>query len=155
MEENKDILSHIQPKKINVPDSDYFEQLAMTIDQGSKAKIRPLYKHPVFIGGIAAAIVGIAFFIFNPFQQQVDPINQLASIPSENIYAYVSENIDDFEEEEIAVNLSSDQLQTIETSSVMEETATITINDLSPEEIQLYFESEGIDYEEIDEESFI
>lgn len=155
MEENKDILSHIQPKRINVPDMDYFEQLANSIDQGSKAKIQPLYKHPIFIGGMAAAIVGIAFFIFNPFQQQVDPLNQLASIPSENIYAYISENIDEFEEEEIAMNLDSEQLKAISVENISEETSSITVNDLSPEEIQLYFESEGIDIEEIDEESFI
>lgn len=155
MEENKDILSHIQPKKINVPEMDYFESLAKQIDLEQKAKIRPLYKHPIFIGGIAAAILGIAFFIFKPSQEQINPLNQLAKIPSENIYAYISENIDEFEEEEIAMSLSTEQLQKEEVKTEEVEKSNITINDLTPEEILLYFESEGIDFEDIDEESFI
>ena len=179
MEEKNDIFDHLKPRKTPVPDASYFEALANSVIDSQKekeavtpkeTKIIPLYKRPsLWIGAVAAVfIAGILIVNFNKTTEvNSDPLLALNDVSSSDVYNYIDENIEDFETDLIveALNESTvDDMSFVEAEtaeSAPEETdiATsepISFDDIDSDDILDYFNEEGIDSEDFeDEDSFI
>ena len=77
----------------------------------------------------------------------------LNDIPQETILAYVTENIDEYELDEIIEIIPDQTIQDMEVFQpiVVESESTISFDDISNEEIMEYLLEEGIDMEEMNE----
>lgn len=179
MEEKNDIFDHLKPRKTPVPDASYFEALANSVIDSQKenetitpkeTKIIPLYKRPaLWIGAVAAVfIAGILIVNFNKTTEiDYDPLLALNDMSSNDVYDYIDENIEDFETDLIVEVLNEstvDEMSFVEaevTEPTTEETdiATsepITFDEIDSDDILDYFNEEGIDSEDFeDEDSFI
>ena len=170
MEEKNDIFDHLKPRKTPIPDASYFESMAKSVIESQKAPIIPLYKRPVvWISAVAAIfIAGIMIVNFSTTSDiNSDPLLALNDVSSDELYAYIDENIDDFETDLIveALNESSvDEMNFIEPEPV--EQIETKVEKISPEPISFdevdskdildYFNEEGIDSDEFeDDDSFI
>ena len=170
MEEKNDIFDHLKPRKTPIPDASYFESMAKSVIESQKAPIIPLYKRPVaWISAVAAIfIAGIMIVNFSTTSDiNSDPLLALNDVSSDELYAYIDENIDDFETDLIveALNESSvDEMNFIEPEPV--EQIEVKAEKINPEPISFdevdskdildYFNEEGIDSDEFeDDDSFI
>lgn len=163
MKETKNIIEFIQPTKIEVPSSDYFENLANEIiaqKNQTPTKVIPFYKKPL-VRWIAAAAVILPFVFYFTFQNESkDSENVLANlnnISKEDIHAYIMENEEDFHIDEI---IEATDLVSIENFSSKAVTLNSTIepsffDGLSKEEIESYFDYSNEDLENLDEDVFI
>lgn len=161
MQKDKDIFDHLNPRKIEVPDSSYFEQLTKRVIAEEK-KIIPLYRKPITWISLAAAsiavILTINLLITNDGSE--DALLALNDCSTETIQSYVEENIEEFETEMIIEFIPVDNLDTPEvkeeTESTVEEQETLTLEDVNTQDILDYFEEYEIDPYDIEEdESFI
>ncbi|MDG1333118.1 MAG: hypothetical protein P8P74_12365 [Crocinitomicaceae bacterium] len=178
MEEKNDIFDHLKPRKTPIPDASYFEALANSVIESQKekapaapkeTKIIPLYKRPsLWIGAVAAVfIAGILIINFNETTEiDSDPLLALNDVSSNDVYEYIDENIEDFETDLIveALNESTvNEMSFVEpetTESAPEETKIITSEPVSFDQIDSddildYFNEEGIDSEDFEDDSFI
>lgn len=175
MKSEKDILDHLKARKIERPSSDYFANLAKQISdsQSAPAKIIPLYRRKgTWISIAAAAAVVLLVFQFIP-ESGLTPSNPMTSLSiddlsSEEITAYVEKHIDEFDIDMIIdqiplSNLENDPVEeTIEPNDSTEfQNINTTIDtglnfdDIDIDDILQYFESEGIDIEELENEEDI
>jgi hypothetical protein len=162
MEENKDIFDYLKVNKIGGPDASYFENLANSVIEKSQSNtpIIPLYRKPITWISAAAASIAILLLV-NLFNQPDEPGNVLLAlndIPSNEIEAYVSENIDDFDTELIVEYIDEESLitQEKEDKQEIEVEKTIDFEEITAKDILDYFDHEEIELEELqDEESFI
>lgn len=179
MEEKNDIFDHLKPGKTPIPDASYFENLAKSVIDSQKevpakkeTPIVPLYKRPALWIGAVAAVFIAGFLIVNfgkTAELDSDPLLALNDVSNTEVYNYIDENIDDFETDLIveAMNESSvDELTFVEpeedeptpseTSSEATTVETISFDDIDAEDILNYFNAEGIDSEDFeDDDSFI
>jgi hypothetical protein len=171
MEEKNDIFDHLKPRKTPIPEASYFEAMAQSvIESQKKTLIVPLYKRPVvWISAVAAILIaGIMIVNFSATTDTTsDPLLALNNVSSDDLYQYIDENIDDFETDLIveALNESSvDEISFIELEPI--EKVEVKTEKISPEPISFdeidskdildYFNEEGIDSNEFEEEdSFI
>ena len=162
MEEQKNILDHITPKKPSMPPSEYFEGLAAHVTKEQQSNIIPFYKKPiVWIGSAAAVTIGIVLLtsIFSPAIDSNDPLLALQEIPTEEIMDYLQENIDDIDELEIEEAISEASLSVaptpkndhIEASTINVEE--VTFDDINTEDILNYLNQEGIDPSELEDDN--
>jgi hypothetical protein len=169
----------LKPRKTPIPDASYFEALANSVIDSqkekelatpNKTKIVPLYKRrSLWIGAAAAVfIAGILIVNFNKTVEiDSDPLLALNGVSSNDVYDYIDENIEDFETDLIVEVLNESSVDDmsfvkVETAeSIPEETdiATsepISFDDIDSDDILDYFNEEGIDSEDFeDEDSFI
>lgn len=175
MEEKRDIFNHLNVVKTNVPDDSYFEQLAKSvIASQSKPKVIPLYKRPVVWIGAVAAILLVSLLVVNfsstDITEDQDPLLALNEISSDELYNYINENIDDFDtdmlidalDDQAIDELTSKTSQALQTAAgkpnvpvKAEKPLPVSFDDIDVEDILDYFEKEGIDPEDIEEEIFI
>lgn len=163
MKEQKDILDYISPKRTSTPSPDYFEGLAQRVIAGEKTRIVPFYKKPVmWIGAAAAIAIGCVFLtsIFSPSPASSDPLLALQEVPSEEIMDYLHENIEDIDESEIEEAITEASLAIVPkksidadpTASTQAKESEITFDDINAEDILHYFNQEGIDPSELEED---
>lgn len=174
MEKEKDIFDHIKARKVDLPSADYFKNLADTVIEKQRPKIIPLYKRPMTWVGAAAAVIIIALLVTNisgsneTTHNSTDPLLALNDISSDELISYIDNNIDDFETELIAEMIPESELEDIELFVDIEPIANdialtneitnsvIEIDELEDQDILEYFNDEGIDFEDLqDEDSFI
>lgn len=161
MEEQKDIFDFLKVNHVDAPDASYFNDLAQSvIDQKSKGKIIPFYRKPVAWISVAAAAV-LVFLVFQFSETPTEYTNALLAInelSTDEITAYVSENIDDFDIELFEECMALEQLEIVGDTVVNEQPkkdVKIDFESITKEEILEYLQLEEIDLEELEEESFI
>ncbi len=175
MEEKRDIFDHLKVVKPSVPDDSYFENLAKSVIASQREpKVIPLYKRPVVWISAVAAILLVSLLVVNfsanNAVENQDPLLALNDISSKELYNYINENIDDFDTEMIVDALddqaidelsiaTSQALQAGAASStstpVKEKPLPVSLDDIDVDDILEYFEKEGIDPDDIEEEIFI
>src|SRR5690606_25412083 len=151
-----------------VPDEQQFRQLAEDIIAGQKstaphpAKVRPLYqRRTTLIWWSAAAAVAIVFlltFISPSSSPENDVLLGLNDIPKTELRDYIVENIDDFELDELTEIVETNAIDGFRSSLVTIEAdppEEALLDGLSKKDIEAYFEAEGIDEDELEEELFI
>ena len=162
MEENKDIFDYLKVNKVEGPNSFYFESLANSVIEKSQAntKVIPLYRKPITWVSAAAASIAVILLV-NLFNQPTENGNVLLAlndIPHNEIEAYVSENIDDFDTDLIAEFIDEENLNITEVESVQEiqTEKIIDFEEITAKDILDYLDDEEIELEDLqDEESFI
>lgn len=174
MEEKNDIFEQLKPRKTSIPDDSYFEAMANSvIESQKKTPIVPLYKRPIVWIGAVAAVFLVGFLIVNfssTSDSNSDALLALNDVSSNELFEYIDENIDDFDTDLIvdAMNESSvdemnfiepeapETIETVETTSKKTTPSRITFDDIDANDILDYFNEEGIDSEDFeDDDSFI
>lgn len=130
--ENKNILDELEHAPISMPSDSYFEELKKNVlneikNEGSKkskeTRIIPMYQR-WYVWGSAAAV--LAFLILFPWNNPntttpINPVN-LSSVSNEEIYNYLTENIEDLDAETIALHLSDEAVTDPKTEKSVSET---------------------------------
>ena len=159
MKSKKDILDHLEPIKIDAPDSEFFETLASQV-----VKEHPIIKRKgknnlriMRMAMAAAAVLVLAFVLMKNFSIEVQNTNTekplLSEIQDEAIFAYIDEHIDEFSIEEITENLTEEDLNFLfENQSNELDFFFAEIND---EEIMNYINKENLDLDEFEDELLI
>lgn len=155
MENPNNIFDQVQKRKINVPESAYFDVMANTILRQHAPKIVPLYKKPlVWISSVAAvAIIAITIQLSTSTEERMNLQTALNEIPRETILAYVTENIDDYEIDEITTIIPEKVIQDIEVFRpiTIEKETNLSFENISNNEIMNYLLEERIELEEMTE----
>jgi hypothetical protein len=155
MENPNNIFDQVQKRKITVPERAYFDAMADSILSQQASKIVPLYKKPLvwISSAAAAAIIAITIQLSTSTEESLSLQAALNEIPHETILAYVTENIDDYEIDEIAEIIPEGNIQEIEVfqPATIESTTNLSFDNISNEEIMDYLFEEGIDLEEMNE----
>lgn len=107
------IIDELKQVKTPLPSDDYFLQLKSGILAKlpeSNRRIVPFYKKWWTISSAAASVILIVGFLFMQQEAPVKPASKAgpdwSSVSKEDVLAYIEENIDDFEPETIAAQLS-------------------------------------------------
>ena len=162
MEQENNIFNHIKPKKVSVPDASYFENMANSILEQEKKKIKivPLYKKPVFWLVASAASIALLLLV-NPFSVDEDATNLLAmnDVSNEEVIDYVNENIDEFDTYLFSEYLTDETIEESKTTVYIEpeviESETIEeLEEVELEDILEYFEFEEIDIDELEDDLY-
>jgi len=155
MENPNNIFDQVNPRKVDVPDVDYFVKMANTISASQKAtvKVIPLYKKPLFWASSVAATIAL-IFVFNMEASTEKTFNiQLAmnDVSTEEIFSYVDENIDEFEISEIAEIIPKGEIDALTISQPTSEKneGNLSFESISDDEIIEYLLDEGIDLEDL------
>jgi len=155
MENPNNIFDQVQTRKVNVPERTYFEGMADSIISQHASKVVPLYKKPlVWISSAAAvAIIAITIQLSTSTEERLNLQTALNDIPNETILAYVTENIDDYEMDEITAVIPETTIQEIEVFQpiTIESKSNLSFDHISNEDIMDYLLEEGIDLEEMNE----
>lgn len=160
MEIKKDIFDHLKPKKVIVPDSSYFDQLAANVLEAKKVKIVPLYRKPIFWMSSAAAVIAIIMLINvnSTAQNSATPAIAWNEVSSQELFTYVNDHIDEFDAEMLSDILPSENIEEVElvASDNVEVDEISTENDLNfdsieQEDILEYILNEEIDIYDIEE----
>ena len=178
MKSEKDIFDHIKAKKVEMPSADYFKNLTEAVLEKEQPKIIPMHKRPVvWIGAIAAAIV-ISLLVMNIsnsteiIEGDANPLLTLNDVSSDDLVSYIEDNIEDFDTDLIVemipensldevemfkeVELPFDDIAGIENINSNSSGSTMEIENLDDQDILDYFNEEGIDLEDFeDEDPFI
>ncbi len=154
MENPNNIFNQVKARKVNVPDADYFSQLADSIieQKDSKAKVIPMYKKPLVWMTSAAAVIAV-LIVFNYEGASDSSMNlklALSEISTDEIVAYVDEHVDDFDTDLI---VEAVPVENIYANSDVEEAtipdAIISFETISDNEIMEYLLEEDIDLDEL------
>jgi hypothetical protein len=115
-QEDKYIIDELEHAPISMPSDSYFEELKKNVlreikNDGleKKTRIIPMYQR-WYIWGSAAAILAFLFlFPWNTANPEAasNSVN-LSSVSNEEIYNYLTENIEDLDAETIALHLSDE-----------------------------------------------
>lgn len=128
-QKNKYIIDELEHTPISLPSDAYFEGLKQHVlneikndgskneaellppntEKSKKVQIIPMYRR-WYVWGSAAAI-GAFLFLFpwnNPHSSTPSEAVNLSSVSNEEIYTYLTENIEDLDAETIATHLSDD-----------------------------------------------
>ena len=159
MKSKKDILDHLQPIKIDAPDSEFFETLASQV-----VKEHPIVKRKgknnlriMKMAMAAATVLVLAFVLMKSFSIEPQSVNSekplLSEIQDEAIFAYVDEHIDEFSIEEITETLSEEDLNVLFENQTNE--LDFFFAEISDEEIINYINKENLDLDEFEDELLI
>ena len=160
METKKDIFDYLKPRKKIVPDQSYFDQLSANVLAHEKVKVVPLYRKPIFWLSSAAAAITIIMLvnIKTEIPNSVNPMIALNEISSEELFAYVNDNIEDFDTEMLTEIIPSDNIEEIDLVAtdkiVVDEVSSETelnFDSIQQEEILEYILNEEIDIYDIEE----
>lgn len=102
------IINELQKRQPALPGDDYFAQLKTDVlGKLPQAKIIPLYRRWWMVSAAAASVVIVLLLTFMRSEVQPKPAGpDWDSVTREELFAYVEENIADFETEAIAEQLS-------------------------------------------------
>ena len=155
MENPNNIFDQIQKRKITVPENAYFDAMADSIISHQAPKIIPLYKKPlVWISSAAAvALIAITIQFSTSTEESMNLQTALNDIPRETILEYVTENIDDYEIDEITEVIPNQTIQDIEVFQPIniKSESNLSFDNISNEEIIEYLLEEGMDLEDMNE----
>jgi len=155
MENPNNIFDQVEKRKIIVPESAYFDAMADSIISQQAPKIIPLYKKPlVWISSAAAvALIAITIQLSTSAEESMNLQTALNDIPRETILEYVTENIDDYEIDEITEVIPDQTIQDIEVFQpiTIQSESNLSFENISNEEILDYLLEEGIDLEDMNE----
>jgi hypothetical protein len=160
MEEQKDIFDYLKPQKIETPEQGYFDQLAKNVIDSQMPKIVPLYKKPIFWLSSAAAVIAIVvvFNFDNSPEESNNVLLALNDIPQQDVYAYIDENIDDFDEELLAEFIEVNTIEAVDFTPEVKSNPVETVSDpalnfddIDTEDILEYLRNEEIDIYDLDE----
>ena len=157
MKTKEDIFDHLNRKEIPTPDTNYFDQLAKDVVSTQKPKIIPLYRKPIAWIGTAAAVIALVFLLNPRANTELDVLLALNDIPTEDVFSYIDENIDEFDTDLISEILEEENIGPIEfmgeeiTPAFNGESENLNLEDIDTEEILEYLENEAIDFDEDDE----
>lgn len=155
MENPNNIFDQVNPRKIDIPEGDYFKQMANSIiaNQIVTPKVIPLYKKPVFwITSVAATIALIIVFNMNASNEKTFNIQlALNEVSTDEIISYVDENIDEFELSEITAAIPERKLNEMEKEIALssENVTNLSFEDISEEEIIEYLLDEDVELDEL------
>lgn len=155
MENPNNIFDQVQKRNIHVPEKAYFDGLADSIlDQQSK-KIVPLYKKPLLwiSSAAAAAIVLLTIQLSTSTKESQNWQSAMNEISQESILAYVNENIEDFEIDDITEQISPETVEemvVIQPVNIQSE-SNLSFEDISNDEIMEYLMNEDLELEEMSE----
>lgn len=155
MENPNNIFDQVNPRKIDIPEGDYFKQMANSIiaNQIVTPKVIPLYKKPVFwITSVAATIALIIVFNMNASNEKTFNIQlALNEVSTDEIISYVDENIDEFELSEITAAIPDLKLKEMEKEKALssENVTNLSFEDISEEEIIEYLLDEDVELDEL------
>lgn len=153
------IIDELQKQPTQLPADDYFLQLKSDVlGKLPKGKIVPLYRRWWMIGSAAASVVILLLVTFIRPEVQEQPTGpDWDSVTREELFAYVDENIADFETEAIAAQLSEIPNWTANASSSnsairteKEKRTDELFQQLNSEEILNYLQEENL--EDLDED---
>ncbi len=133
-QENKHIIDDLKITPIQMPSDSYFEELKKSVlkeisndslKNKNEPRIIPIYKR-WYVWGSAAAILAFLFLFPWNNSNTVTPTNSvnLSSVSNEEIYKYLTENIEDLDAETIALHLSDEAV----TETGIEKSASETEN---------------------------
>lgn len=153
MENPNNIFNQVNPRKIDIPEVDYFAKMASSINASQKAtpKVIPLYKKPLFWASSVAATIAL-IFVFNMEASTKKTFNiQLAmnDISTEEIITYVDKNIDEFELSEIAEAIPEEKVDAMKQNQSTSSESNLSFENISDEEIIEYLLNEDIDLEDL------
>lgn len=152
MENPNNIFDHVNPRKVDIPEGDYFKQMANSIIASQKAipKVIPLYKKTVFwITSVAATIALIIVFNMNTSNEKTFNIQlALNDVSTNEIISYVDENIDEFELSEIADIIPESKMEKFQAVSSENEN-NLSFENISEEEIIEYLLDEDVELDEL------
>ena len=159
MKSKKDILDHLQPIKIDAPDSEFFETMASQV-----VKEHPIVKRKgknnlriMRMAMAAAAVLVLAFVLMKSFSIEPQSVNSekplLSEIQDEAIFAYFDEHIDEFSIEEITETLTEEDLNVLFENQSNE--LDFFFAEISDEEIINYIDKENLDLDEFEDELLI
>lgn len=153
MENPNNIFDQVQKRKVTIPEGTYFDAMADSIIRQQAPKVVPLYKKPlVWISSAAAvAIIAITIQLSTSTEESLNLQTALNDIPHETILAYVEENSDVYEMDEIAEIIPNESFQVIEVNQTNTQEASLSFDHISNKEIMEYLLEEGIDLEEMNE----
>lgn len=165
-QENKYILDDLEVHPIQLPSDSYFEALKkhvlseISVDglkKNEKPRVISMYKR-WYVWGSAAAI--LAFALLFPWNTNTVPTTgsesvNLSSVSNEEIYDYLSQNIEDLDPETIAVHLNSDGITWDESSEEANpeirqtvSTPSVSLEHVKDEEILDYLKNESGELDE-------
>ena len=158
MEQEKNIFDYLKPKKGEIPTTAYFEKLAQDVVAQEKkvARIIPLYKKPLFWLVATAASIAL-LLVFSTKQTEKILLTENESVSHDAIFAYIEENIDEFDTYLIAEFVDEEKLipekvnVAVETRQI-EEDPIKELEEVELDDILDYFEYEGIDIEQLEDE---
>lgn len=154
MENPNNLFNQVKVRKVDVPYADYFNQLADAVIERKaiKTKVIPMYKRPLVWVTSAAAVVAV-LVVFKYVDTDEPSMNlelALSEISTDEILAYVNENVDDFDTDLIIevvpmenAFLNSDVDEIKSTESI------ISVETISDSEIIEYLLDEDIDLDEL------
>ncbi|MDF3026484.1 MAG: hypothetical protein K0S23_791 [Fluviicola sp.] len=162
--EKRHIIDDLKVAPVQMPSDSYFEDLKKNIlkeigndrlNKNEKTRIIPMYKR-WYVWGSAAAILAFAILLFrnntNPSTDS-EPVN-FSSVSDEEIYQYLSENIEDLDTETIALHLSDEAVAQNETSENVEapkqtiSSGVTLLDNIKDEEILDYLDDESGELDE-------
>jgi len=164
--DDKNILSKLNKVPVQVPNDDFFESLKVrVVDKiNTETKIVPFYKRMSFRAAATIAIliaIGSVYFMQSPKQeipQKQQAKVDFSSVSKNDILAYIEENAEDFETEDIVEALSEvpsikEESKEVKTSNPnpqkVKSTSTQKLwNELKDEDILRYLEEQGEDLDE-------
>lgn len=160
MKESKDIFDQLKKREIETPSKDYFDGLVNSIlEQESQPKIISIQRKLFVWVSSAAAVLLVAFLLIDRQTiQTTDILAELNNISTEELLAYMDENIDEFETDLIVESLTDEELSALDeeiTSELSEITYLETKKDIqfeniSPTEIDEYLELEDLDVDDLE-----
>ena len=157
MEPNKDIFDHLNLGEVETPDTSYFEQLAKNVVESQQLKIIPLYKKPIIWIGTAAAIFAIMFVLNIGENSEQNVLLALNDIPTEEVFAYIDEHIEDFDTDLISEVLEEENINPVDfieenlSAQPEIENTDLDFENINTEEILEYLQEEAIDLNDEDE----
>lgn len=160
MKEQEDIFNFLQKRKIETPTKDYFDGLADHIlEKKSNTKVISIQRKVLVWATSVAAVFLVAFLLINGSpDQSTDVFAELDNISTEELLAYMDDNIDEFETELIVETLTDeevDELDEIITSELTEVTyletkEEISFEEVSPSELDEYLDLEDLDLDDLE-----
>lgn len=160
MKEQEDIFNFLQKRKIETPTKDYFDGLVdQILEKESNTKVISIQRKVLVWTTSVAAVLLVAFLLINGSpDQSTDVFAELDNISTEELLAYMDDNIDEFETELIVENLTDeevDELDEIITSELTEVTyletkEEISFEEVSPSELDDYLDLEDLDLDDLE-----
>ncbi len=167
--ENKNILSKLNKVPVQVPNDDFFEALKVhVVDKiNTETRIVPFYKRMSFRAAATIAIliaIGSVYFLQKNPKPEIQPSQSAKvdfnSLSKQDILAYIEENSEDFETEDLASVLG--EIPSIENTSkennsenakpnsnkVKSNSTQKLLQELDDEDILKYLEEQGEDLDE-------
>ncbi len=162
MEQQRNMLDHMKPVKIEGLDDGFLKDLSKKIVSENPQRSRSIqttyWKKLVLIGFSAAAIFVLGFLLLNQSGDGELTMNlpsNLAELKQSEIENYIEENSRDFERDSIVEALEKEEVSEELNVESGEKDLEQLFSALTLKEIDQYFKAEGIDPEDPEEDDLL